>query len=127
MLKKLHLAAAVSWTAVIFFLCLIKSSDLPVINIVSLDKVVHAFFHLVFVMLWFLYLKLQFKSSAITKPLLFSFALSVFCGITIEIAQQIVTTTRSADVLDVVANILGATIGAAIISAVTYFIGIKTT
>ncbi|MDG2433193.1 VanZ family protein [Flavobacterium sp.] len=111
MRKNSALFAAVLWTSVIFFLCLIKSSDLPYVAINNLDKVVHASFHLLFVVLWFLYFNELFSKSFSTKALVFAFSLSVFYGIAIEIMQTIFTTTRSADVFDVVANLIGAIIG----------------
>ena len=40
-----------------------------------------------------------------------SFIFSVFFGITIEILQSVFTTTRAADVRDILANTIGATIG----------------
>jgi VanZ family protein len=45
--------------------------------------------------------------------------LSVIYGIAIEIAQLLFTTTRSADVLDVVANMLGAIAGVSVIALVS--------
>jgi VanZ family protein len=114
-LKKLALFGAVSWTLVVFFLCIVKSSSIPSIPIANLDKGAHAFFHMVFVILWFLYFKEQIVSSYHTKAYVFSFSLSVFFGILIEFTQQFFTTTRSADVLDVVSNLAGAIIAIIII------------
>jgi VanZ family protein len=114
-LKKLALVGAVGWTLLIFILCVVKSTELPVIAIANLDKVVHAFFHFVFVILWFLYFKEEVKSSYSTKAFVFAFALSVFYGIVIEVIQQIFTTTRAADVLDVVANLVGALVAVVVI------------
>lgn len=119
MLKKLYLFAALSWTSFIFFLCLVKSSQIPVINIVNFDKLVHASFHFVFTILWFLYFKQQFKKSHNNESLVFVFLLSVGYGIAIEIAQLLFTATRSADVLDIVANIVGAIAGISIIVLVS--------
>jgi VanZ family protein len=110
-LKKIALFAAIVWTAVIFFLCIIKSSELPSITVANLDKVAHAFFHLLFVILWFLYFKEQIISRYHTKAYVYSFSLSVFFGIAIEMMQQFFTTTRSADILDVVSNVAGAIVG----------------
>ena len=42
------------------------------------------------------------------KPFFTSFILSVIFGITIEILQEFLTNTRTADVFDVLANITGA-------------------
>lgn len=127
MLKKLYLFAALSWTSFIFFLCLVKSSQIPVINIVNFDKLVHASFHFVFTILWFLYFKQQFKKSHNNESLVFVFVLSVGYGIAIEIAQLLFTATRSADPLDVVANIVGAIAGISTIAIVLKFMVSKTT
>jgi VanZ family protein len=114
-LKQFYFWAALSWTGLIVFFCLIKSSDIPAIQITNLDKVVHSFFHLVFTSLWFLFFKKQMNSSDVLKPLLLSFMLSIFFGIVIEIAQALFTTTRKGDLFDVLANLSGATLAACII------------
>jgi VanZ family protein len=108
--KKTILFLALFWTGIIVFLCLIKSSDLPKVKIENLDKVVHAFFHFVFTLLWFLFFKKQFISFKISKLLFISILFSLFFGILIEILQEFCTTTRRADVLDVLSNFSGALI-----------------
>lgn len=113
--KQFYLWTAIAWSGLIVFFCLIKSSDIPVVQITNLDKVVHAFFHLVFTSLWFLFFKKQINSSAVFKPLMLSFLFSIFFGITIEIAQALFTTTRKGDLFDVLANTSGATLAACII------------
>ena len=110
MLKRIFLVLAIAWTGVILFLCLIKSSDLPQVSIQNLDKVVHAFFHFMFTSLWFLFFRTKINSLTITKPLVISFVFSVFFGILIEILQSLCTTTRTADVFDVLANVTGASL-----------------
>lgn len=50
------------------------------------------------------------EKSSIYKALLISFMLSVFFGIAIEILQGQYTATRKEDVLDVLANVSGATL-----------------
>ncbi|WP_035674208.1 VanZ family protein [Flavobacterium sp. 83] len=113
--KQFYFWTALTWTGLIIFFCLIKSSDIPVVKITNLDKVVHAFFHLVLTLLWFFFLKKQSNSLAIFKPLVFSFIISIFFGIAIEIAQTLFTTTRKGDLLDVLANLSGATLAVCII------------
>lgn len=110
MLKQIYFLLAISWSGLILISCLVQSSDIPQINIPNLDKAVHAFFHFVFTSLWFLFFKNQLKSTTISKPLSIAFGFSVLFGIGIEILQALFTTTRSADVFDVVANITGATV-----------------
>lgn len=48
-------------------------------------------------------------------PLIASFLFSVFFGIGIEIAQELFTTTRHAEVFDVLANLSGATLTVAMV------------
>ncbi|WP_243636357.1 VanZ family protein [Flavobacterium aquariorum] len=90
------------------YFCLVNSNEIPVINIQNLDKCIHTFFHLVFTFVWFLFFQKQFQSDNRIKPLMYSFIFSFVFGIAIEILQNLITTTRSADVLDVLANVVGA-------------------
>jgi VanZ family protein len=113
--KQFYFWAALTWTGLIVFFCLIKSSDIPAIQITNLDKVVHSFFHLVFTSLWFFFFKKQINSLSIFNPLVVSFMLSIFFGIAIEIAQTLFTTTRKGDLFDVLANLSGATLAVCII------------
>ena len=107
MLKRVFLFAALFWTGIILFFCLIQSSDVPKINIEEFDKVVHAFFHFVFVTLWFLFFNKKLNSVNSFQSLAISFVFSLVFGIIIEILQYY-TTTRSADIFDVLANTIGA-------------------
>ena len=121
MRKLFFLLAALFWSGVILFFCLIKSSDLPTITVPYLDKAVHAIFHFVFTVLWFLFFKKKLDTSNIYRPLVFSFVLSFFFGVSIELMQKFFTTTRSADVLDELANLSGATLAViAIVLLSTY-------
>ncbi len=106
-----YLFLALSWTTLVFLLCLVSVGNLPSLSIKvsGLDKYVHFTFHFVFSILWFLYLK-----NKNIKPILLKIFLASFCfGILIEICQSLFTTSRQADVLDVLANASGA------ISAIT--------
>ncbi|PZX93541.1 hypothetical protein DOS84_08935 [Flavobacterium aquariorum] len=99
---------ALLWTGIVSYFCLVNSNEIPVINIQNLDKCIHTFFHLVFTFVWFLFFQKQFQSDNRIKPLMYSFIFSFVFGIAIEILQNLITTTRSADVLDVLANVVGA-------------------
>lgn len=116
MLKRIFFCAAILWTGVILFLCLIKSNDLPQVSIQNLDKLLHAFLHFVFTFLWFLYFKKEWSSYSKYKLLGFSLIASFVFGIAIELMQQYFTTTRTADVFDVLSNLSGSVL--AIISIV---------
>ncbi len=124
MLKRVFLYSALFWTGVILFFCLIKSSDIPKVNIQNLDKVIHAFFHFVFVLLWFLFFKKKLKSTNLFKPLAISFVFSIIFGIVIEMLQQFFTSTRSGDPLDVLANLSGAALAVVGIVLLNKFNGI---
>ncbi len=103
--NKIYIWLAVLWTLTIVVLCLESTANLPKVKISGFDKVVHAIIHLVFTFLWFMsFVSLKFKYK---KALVFAFLFSIAFGISIEILQQLLTTTRQADILDVLANIFG--------------------
>ncbi len=90
------------------FFCLAPSNDIPAVNIPNLDKLVHAFFHFVFTILWFLFFKKQVKKKNQSKLLVVAIVFSVLFGIGIEILQDQFTTSRNGDFSDVLANLTGA-------------------
>jgi VanZ family protein len=118
-LKQLFFLAAVLWTGIVLTLCLVQSNSLPVIKIVNLDKYIHAFFHFVFTSLWFLFFISHTEKKNILMPLMIASMLSVFLGIAIEVLQGLYTTTRREDILDVAANVSGATL--AVFTIVIYY------
>lgn len=124
MLKQVFFFAALFWTGVILFFCLIKSSDIPQIEIPNLDKVIHAFFHFVFVWLWFLFFKKKLMSPNNYNLLAITFVFSLILGIVIEMIQQFFTVSRSGDPLDVLANIFGAALAFISIVLLNKFNGI---
>ena len=92
------------------YFCLVQLNNVPFAGVSNLDKLVHIFFHFVLTSLWFLFFKKHLSNSNSSKPFLISFLLSFVFGISIEILQELFTTTRHADLLDVLANLTGATI-----------------
>jgi VanZ family protein len=118
-LKQLFFWSALLWTGIVFTLSLVQSNSLPVVNIVNLDKYIHAFFHYVFTGLWFLFLISHSRNKRFFVPLMIAFTLSVIFGIAIEVLQGLYTTTRREDILDVAANVSGATL--AIFTIVIYY------
>lgn len=111
--KQLLLLWALICSGVITYLCLTDSSNIPAVNFPSIDKIVHFCFHFGFTISWILFFKKELKGKAPDdfKAYLISFIFSVFFGITIEILQSVLTTTRAADVTDILANALGALFG----------------
>nr|WP_315149544.1 VanZ family protein [uncultured Flavobacterium sp.] len=99
---------ALFWAGIITYFCLVTSNDLPIVNIPNIDKCIHTFFHFVFTFVWFLFFRRQLKFKYNLIPLLLSLLFSFVFGMIIEILQEFYTTTRHADVTDVLANLAGA-------------------
>ena len=97
---------AVFWTIVVTILSLISIGNIgESIAISNKDKYVHFLFYFIFTVLWILFFK--YKQFSNFKLVIF---IAIFYGILMEIFQGIFTTTRHADVYDVLANSAGATV-----------------
>lgn len=118
--KQLLLCWAIICSGVITYFCLTDSSNIPAVSFPSIDKIVHFCFHFGFTFSWILFFKKELKGKEADdfKAYLVSFIFSVFFGITIEILQSVFTTTRAADVTDILANTIGGTI--AIFTAIAF-------
>ncbi|HEX9980399.1 MAG TPA: VanZ family protein [Flavobacterium sp.] len=114
--KNIYLWLALGWTAMIAILCLAGSGDVPGVKMYQADKFVHFAFYFAFTIFWFKYFMArmpQIKFSALLlRMLLFASAY----GIAIEVFQMLFTTTRHADVDDVLANISGAVVAAMVLA-----------
>ncbi|TRX22690.1 VanZ family protein [Flavobacterium franklandianum] len=124
MRKTIFLYLAIFWSGLIIYLCLKNANEIKQIEIPNFDKIIHFVFHFVFTMLWFLYLKKKFKISNNINLLAVTLIISLVFGIAIELMQQYLTTTRTADVLDVLANLLGAFLAAFLIILVNAYNGL---
>lgn len=96
-----------SWAGIIVYLCLIRISEMPALTIPYVDKFLHAFFYLVFSLLWFYALRFNSRKQNRTQLLIKVFLLSLLFGIAIELFQTFLTTYRSGDIIDVLANTSG--------------------
>ena len=108
-LKKTVFILAIGWTVVIAVLCLLKFSKLPSFGVSGVDKYVHFTFHFVFTLLWGFYYWLK-QNELKLQNLVQIVIISLSYGILIEILQETLTTTRHADIFDVLANLTGATV-----------------
>lgn len=115
--KNTYFIFAILWTLIVTVLSLITiSSDVgSSINVENKDKYVHFTFYFVFVVLWFLYAKSKNISQRTKLLVLFS---AIGYGALMEICQGIFTTTRTPDILDVLANSAGATVAILIITVI---------
>ena len=100
---------AVFWTFLMLFFCFKSPSGEEKVYFPNADKVVHFTFYVVFVVLWFRYY--SFKTSLDFKAKVKLVTTAILLGIAIEIGQHFLTTTRQADVWDVVANTIGSMVG----------------
>jgi len=113
--KKIFLWLALTWTAMVTFLCLVKFDNIPKVSVSNFDKLGHFTFHYGMTAFWFLYYKFQ-KTNSFKKSLVKGFAFSVVYGIIIEFIQAFCTKTRNGDLFDVFANMTGSI--AAVLTAV---------
>ena len=114
-LKQLYFVATLFWAGVIAFFCLVQIDTVPLGNVSNVDKVVHLFFHFVLTIFCFSFFQKYTNSVNTWKSALLAFLFSFIFGIGIEITQELCTTTRHADVFDVVANVSGAILGIAVV------------
>lgn len=93
-----------------------SGDGLPYIKIPYLDKLVHFTFYFTATILGFVCLKQYVKPSNLVKKTVWSVALfSIFFGTIIEVLQSTITTTRSGEILDFMANSIGAICGALVV------------
>jgi len=122
--KQIFLYSALIWSGLILYLCLKNANEIRQINIPNFDKVIHVVFHFVFSTLWFLYFKKRWIKRTSYQLLTFCLFCSFVFGIAIEFMQQYFTTTRTADVFDVLANLFGAFLAAILIILVNAYNGL---
>lgn len=106
---------AVLWTAIVTYFCLVNMNDLPKVNVGGYDKIGHLTFHFGLTVLWFLYFYFQ-KTLAKEKALISAVLFSFLYGVGIELIQTFFTTSRSGDVMDVLANFIGSLMGVAVVT-----------
>lgn len=105
---------AIIWTSLVVGASLMPSPDEyrpKFLEIPHLDKLVHFTFYCVMCFFWSF--ALQKKDSKLKAAILACFV-CVSIGALVEIGQKYLTNTRSFEVYDMVANVIGALFGAAI-------------
>jgi VanZ family protein len=105
---KLLLFLAVLYSIALLGLSLGNISDLPQLDITNADKLYHATAYFGLVLLWFLYFFMRKANDRFRlKSLLFVCVCALFFGIFIELLQRTLTTNRSWDYFDMLANLCG--------------------
>ncbi|WP_309608937.1 VanZ family protein [Flavobacterium sp.] len=120
-LKKPSFWIALSWTLLIFYLCLKPATIEKNVTFVNADKLIHFTLYFVFVILWYRFL--IYRESFLLQNKILLVIVSIIVGILIEILQKYFTKSRHADFFDVLANSLGSMAG--ILFAIRYFRKIK--
>lgn len=95
--------------------CLIDLNGVIEVKISFGDKIFHSFAYVVLTVLWYytFYYNLKFNKG---KALIYAVVISIIFGIVIEVLQGTVTTYRSSDIIDVLANSFGAILAAVVIT-----------
>ena len=110
--SKQLLVVCILYSVFITMLFLLPTKEIPKLfnTIIPIDKLVHVFIFLVLTFLWLLYVNSVLND---TKPIVLLFILiaSLFYGILIEVIQELYVSSRGAEVLDVIADLLGASLG----------------
>ncbi|MGC1205373.1 MAG: VanZ family protein [Flavobacteriaceae bacterium] len=106
MLKKSALLLVIIYTILLTFVSLIKPENIPNIEVSYSDKIFHFLAYCLLTFFWFcaFFYHFNFKKS---KSIIFAAIVSIVFGIIIEVLQDKLTTYRTLDILDVVANTSG--------------------
>jgi len=118
--KSTYFWSAQVWTLFVAILCLMNGSSLPQIDVTGVDKIVHVSFHFVFTFLWFMYF--YKKTGRIMQTAIGVFFASFLFGVAIEFSQAVFTVNRRADILDVLANTVGALLALSFTTAALYIL-----
>ena len=105
---------AIIWGIIIFIMSSLPGDDIPksfIINIPFADKIIHFSMYFLLVILILLGFLRKSKNILIIRKFLFAFFISLLYGILMEVLQYFVFIMRSADLMDIVANITGSLIG----------------
>lgn len=110
-LKKWALPLVLLYAFILTYLSLVAISDVPSLGFDFDDKIYHSFAYFVFTLVLFNYFNALQKRNA----LIISAMSAIVYGIIIELLQYVLTTWRTFDVYDAIANTLGAIIASILI------------
>ena len=105
----------IAWSLLILSVCLMPGDNLPsssLLNFIGLDKVVHTTLYFVLMILVGKGLVTYFRSSySRNKIFVIAFLYCLILGVGIEFIQSVFVSGRSGDIFDILANIIGTSIG----------------
>lgn len=98
------------YTSFLTIVFLLPISELPKVEFLN-DKLIHTVLYIVLSFVWLLFLFIYNNWNIVFKNVLFILLLCLIYGIIIELLQQLLITSRQADIYDVISNLLGSIIG----------------
>ena len=110
--SKQLLVVCILYSVFITIIFLLPTKEIPKLfdTFIPIDKLVHVVIFLVLTFLWLFYVNSVLND---IKPIVLFFILAVclFYGILIEVIQELYVSSRGAEVLDVIADLLGSSLG----------------
>lgn len=106
MLKKNIIPITLLYTITLAIGSLIKLNDLPNLGISYVDKICHFIAYSILTLLWYKTYLYTIKLTK-NKAVIYTIITCVVFGIIIEVLQETLTTTRTLDGYDIVANVIG--------------------
>lgn len=102
---------AILYSCGITILFLISTSGMPRIGVSHIDKVVHFGIFFMFMFLWLSYLYQRNDGQLSMRSIIIVFLIAAVYGIVIEVFQELFTASRTFDVFDILADIVGSLVG----------------
>lgn len=109
--SKTVLTLAIVYSCVITVLFFIPGSDLPEVSFSAADKLMHTAIYVLLIGIWQLYFFVRNGYRFKLRWAIVILLACLFYGIIIEILQGSFTVSRSADIYDVLANLIGLILG----------------
>lgn len=103
---------SLAWAILILVLSFLPGRNLPNVQIVALDKLVHFIFYLLLFVFTMYGWRRQLQITLLRKvPITLVWLACILFGIAIEVCQEVFTADRHFDWLDIMANSMGALAG----------------
>lgn len=118
--SKIIIWMAILYSVAITVLFFIPTEGLPSVGGSRFDKIVHFLFFFALVILWQLVIFKNNDDELPRKMIFFILGFTLVYGILIEVFQELLTASRTADPFDVVADFLGALIGVLVFNKVKH-------
>lgn len=123
--KYISFALLIIIASAIPILSLINMSDIPKLEIQSADKIYHLLAYASLSFTITLHLNNIIKTNISAKHFFLILILTIFFGIIIEVLQEVITTYRTFDYYDIIANSFGSVIGLIIFRTLMQFLNFK--